>query len=92
MRKVKHYHVKNKWLINSALRPFGMNVFSTFNTRSPHIQALHSIVKAIESNEAVIIPRGLGIIEMYEECYGPETHDDGMVDRTHPIYQYVYSN
>ena len=91
--KIKHHHVKNQWLINSALRPFGMDIFSCYDTKDEIQNALHSIVKAIEGHHAVIIPRGIGVIEKYEKCYGPEKHDPwGKVNRIHPLWQYVYSN
>lgn len=92
--KIKHYHVKNYWLIASVLRPFKMEAQSaTFNTSDPVEDALHSIVKAIEQSHAVIIPRGLGVVETYEKWYGPETHDPyGKINRVHPIWQFLYSN
>lgn len=90
--KIKHYSIKNYWLINSALRPFNMNAFSSYNTNDPTQDALHSIVKAIEQSNAVVVPRGMGIIETYETLYGLEKHENvGKTSCVHPIWQYVYS-
>lgn len=90
--KIKHYNVKNYWLIASVLRPFDLDVLTSYNTNNPIQDAVHSIVKAIEQSYAVIIPRGVGIIEAYEKWYGPETHDlYGKNSRVHPIWQFVYS-
>jgi len=89
---IKHYHVKNYWLISSVLRPFKLDVLTCYDTSDPTQDALHSIVKAIEQSHAVIIPRGIGIIETFEKWYGPETHDQyGRNSKVHPIWQYVYS-
>ncbi len=91
--EIKHYHVRNNWLISSVLRPFGLDIFTCYDTSDPIQDALHSIVKAIEQRYAVIIPRGINVIETYEKWYGPETHDPhGRVNKVHPIWQYVYSN
>lgn len=86
--------MKNYWLIASALRPFDKDAqTATFDTSDPVQDALHSIVKAIEQSHAVIIPRGLGVIEAYEKWFGPEVHDQfGTIERVHPIWQYIYSN
>ena len=90
---IKHYHVKNYWLIASVLRPFKLDVFHAYNTSDPVQNALHSIVQAVERHHAVIIPRGIGVIETFEKWYGPETHDQyGKIVGVHPIWQYVYSN
>ena len=92
MTEIKYYYVKNKWLINSVLRPFHMDCLSTFNMQNPTQRILHSIVKAIENDQAIIVRRGLGVIERYEELYGKEGHNSGMIDREHPIWQFLYSS
>ena len=91
--QIKHYHVRNNWLISSVLRPFKLDIHTCYNTSDPTQNALHSIVKAIEQRHAVIIPRGIGVIETYEKWYGVETHDPfGRSNKIHPIWQYVYSD
>ncbi len=91
--KIKHYYVKNYWLISCVLRPFGLDTLCCYDTKDVIQNAVHSIVKAIEQHHAVVIPRGIDVIETYEKLYGPETHDPyGRISRVHPIWQYVYSS
>lgn len=90
--KVKHHYVKDNWLISSVLRPFKLDIYTCYDTADPIQNALHSIVRAIEQCYAVIIPRGIGVIETYEKWYGPETHDSyGRINKVHPLWQYVWS-